>query len=114
MTRGCRGYYTNHAMEYFDRSRLHTESKENRRKLRQQAKLSSSNNNGDDGNLVDSVDGIVDGNHGTYSSTEVNDPASDDQEYVLEDNYTTSSDELSDIEDYTYYNPKESRRWTEE
>ena len=69
---------------------------------------------GDDGNLVDSVDGTIDGNHGTYSSTEVNGPASDDQGYVVEDNYATSSDELSDTEDYTYHNPKDSRRWTEE
>ena len=111
---GYRGYYTNQAMEYFGKSRLHTEAKENRRKPRQQAELSSSNNHGDDGNPADSVDGTVDGNHGTFSSTEVNGPASDDQAYIVEDNYTTSSDELSDIEDYTYYNPKDSRRWTEE
>ena len=111
---GYRGYYTNQTMKYLDKSCLHTEAKENRRKPRQQAGLSSSNNHGVDGNLVDSVNGTVDGNHETYSSTEVNDPASDDQEYVVEDNYTTSSDELSDIEDYTYYNPRDSRRWTEE
>ena len=61
---------TNQAMECFDKSRLHTEAKENRRKPRQQAGLSSSNNHGDDGNLVDSVHGTVDGNHGTYSSTD--------------------------------------------
>ena len=91
---GYCGYYTNQTMEYFDKSRLHTEAKENRRKPRQQAGLSSSNNHGDDGNLEDSVDGTVDGNHDTCSSTEVNDPVSDDQEYVVEDNYTTSSDEL--------------------
>ncbi|CAF1658170.1 unnamed protein product, partial [Rotaria magnacalcarata] len=115
---GYRGSYTNRAMESFNKSRLHTEAKEfNRHEKTASARTTSSNDDKKDDSLVDSVTDTDDGYHDTFCSTDgtsqTGHPSFDDDVRTSTDDHSTSSDEESDSEDYTYYNPKDSRKWTE-
>ena len=71
-----------------------------------------------DNNSVNSVADTDDGYHHTYSSAEAisqaDNPSFDDATCVTDNDDTTSTDEQSDNDDYTYYNPSDSRTWSEE
>ncbi|CAF1674223.1 unnamed protein product [Rotaria magnacalcarata] len=116
---GYRGSYTNRAMESFNKSRLHTEAKEfNRHEKAASAQTTSSNDDKKDDSLVDSVADTDDRYHNTFCSTDgtsqTGHPTFDDDVRTSTDDHSTSSDEQSDSEDYTYYNPNDSRKWTEQ
>ncbi|CAM4845959.1 unnamed protein product [Rotaria magnacalcarata] len=116
---GYRGSYTSRAMEYFNKSRLRTEAKEfNRHEKAASPRTTSSNNDKKDDSLVDSVADNDDGYHDTFCSTDetsqIDHPSFDDDIRSSTDDQSTSSDEQSDSEDYTYYNPSDSRKWTEQ
>ena len=116
---GYRGSYTSRAMESFNKSRLHTEAKEfNRYEKAAAARTTSSNNDKKDDSLVDSVADNDDGYHDTFCSTDgtsqIDHPSFDDDVRSSTDDQSTSSGEQSDSEDYTYYNPNDSRKWTEQ
>ena len=102
-------------MDDFNKSRLHTEAKESRRLEKTASKKVSSTN---DKNSVNSVADTDDGYHDTYSSAEAisqaDNPSFDDATCVTDNDDTTSSDEQSDNDDYTYYNPSDLRTWSEE
>lgn len=117
---GYRGSYTSRAMESFNKSRLHTEAKEfNRYKRAASARTTtSSSDDKKDDSLVDSVADTDDGYHDTFCSTDgtsqIDHPSFDDDVRSSTDDQSTSSDEQSDSEDYTYYNPNDSTKWTEQ
>ena len=117
---GYRGSYTSRAMESFNKSRLHTEAKEfNRYERAASARTTTSSNDDKKGDsLVDSVADTDDGYHDTFCSTDgtsqIDHPSFDDDVHSSTDDQSTSSDEQSDSEDYTYYNPNDSRKWTEQ
>ena len=96
-------------MDAFNKSRLHTEAKESRRLEKTASKKVSSTN---DKNSVNSVADTDDGYHDTYSSAEAipqaDNPSFDDATCVTDNDDTASSDEQSDNDDYTYYNPSDS------
>jgi hypothetical protein len=48
--------------------------------------------------------------HAVFDETDL----TDDDVRSSTDDQSTSSDEQSDSEDYTYYNPNDSRKWTEQ
>jgi len=60
----------------------------------------------------------LNGYHDTFCSTDgtsqIDHPSFDDDVRSSTDDQSTSSDEQSDSEDYTYYNPNDSRKWTEQ
>ncbi|CAF1035740.1 unnamed protein product [Rotaria magnacalcarata] len=116
---GYRGSDTNRAMESLNRSRLHTEAKEfNRHEKAASARTTSPNDDKKDDSLVDSVADTDDDYHDTFCSTDgtsqTGHPSFDDDVRTSTDDHSTSSDEQSDSEDYTYYNPNDSRKWTEQ
>ncbi|CAF2068009.1 unnamed protein product [Rotaria magnacalcarata] len=89
----------------------------NRHEKTASARTTSSNDDKKDDSLVDSVTDTDDGYHDTFCSTDgtsqTGHPSFDDDVRTSTDDHSTSSDEESDSEDYTYYNPNDSRKWTE-
>jgi hypothetical protein len=135
---GYRGYYTDQSLIHFDDNRLHTESKENNRKLRKQADrvVQQDADNNDESNYTNNtLDDTIESNPGDQLTSQNNDTATDTDGRIHDS--TTTSDSSTDSgdktnpspdattsqdteqnneasdEEYGYYNPNDRRKWNE-